>query len=58
VALRDGTVRGDGPLVCILTASGARWPQPAGWLPSGAQLAATSADQTYHALLALTERAA
>jgi threonine synthase len=53
-ALRDRLVTDDGPVVCILTASGARWPQPHGWLPSGAQLAATSADRAYQALLALT----
>jgi threonine synthase len=54
VAQRDHVVTDDGPVVCILTASGARWPQPRGWLPSGAQVAATSADQAYQALVALT----
>jgi threonine synthase len=54
VALRDGMVVDGGPLVCILTASGARWPQPRGWLPAGARLAAGSADQAYEALVALT----
>jgi threonine synthase len=53
-ALRDHIVTDDGPIVCILTASGARWPQPRGWLPSGAQLAATTADQAYRALAALS----
>jgi threonine synthase len=53
-ALRHHVVTDDGPVVCILTASGARWPQPQGWLPSGARLAANSADQAYRALLALT----
>jgi len=53
-ALRDHVVTDDGPIVCILTASGARWPQPRGWLPSGAQLAATTADQAYQALAALS----
>jgi threonine synthase len=53
-AVRDHIVTDDGPVVCILTASGARWPQPQGWLPGGARLAATSADQAYRALLALT----
>ena len=53
-ALRDQVVTDDGPVVCILTASGARWPQPRGWLPSGAQLAATTADQAYRALAALS----
>src|SRR5712691_10912968 len=53
-ALRDHVVTDNGPVVCILTASGARWPQPGGWLPSGAQLAATTADQAYRALVALS----
>jgi threonine synthase len=53
-ALDDGTVRDGGPRVCILTASGARWPQPLGWTPSGAQLAARSAEQAYDALVALS----
>src|SRR6266536_155049 len=53
-AVRDGIVSDDGPVVCILTASGARWPQPQGWLPGGARLAATSADQAYRALMALS----
>ena len=53
-ALRDHVVTDDGPIVCILTASGARWPQPRGWLPTGAQLAATTADQAYRALAALS----
>jgi threonine synthase len=53
-ALGDGTVRDGGPRVCILTASGARWPQPLGWTPSGAQLAARSAEQAYNALVALS----
>jgi threonine synthase len=54
VALRDRIVSDGAPVVCILTASGARWPQPRGWLPSGAQLAASSAEQAYRALLALS----
>ena len=56
-ALRDHVVTDDGPVVCILTASGARWPQPRGWLPSGAQLAATTADLAYRALAALSGEA-
>jgi threonine synthase len=52
--VHDGRVADDGPLVCILTASGARWPQPRGWLPVGAQLAASSAEQAYRALEALS----
>jgi threonine synthase len=54
-ALRDGVVGAGvgGPVVCILTASGARWPQPRGWLPAGARLAASSADQAFRALVAL-----
>ena len=52
--LKSGGFDEGGPLVCILTASGARWPQPPGLLPSGQQLAATSADQAYRAILALT----
>jgi threonine synthase len=53
-AQRDRVATHDAPVVCILTASGARWPQPRGWLPSGAQLAATSAEQAYRALVALS----
>jgi len=53
-ALRDGTVADGAPVVCILTASGARWPQPLGWLPSGGRLAANSADQAFRALAALS----
>jgi threonine synthase len=53
-AVRDHVVMDDGPVVCILTASGARWPQPRGWLPNGAQLAAMTADQAYRALAALS----
>jgi threonine synthase len=56
LALRKtGTLDGTGPLVCILTASGARWPQPQAWQPSGPQLAATSAERAYNAIVALTE---
>jgi threonine synthase len=53
--VRDGSVADGGPVVCILTASGARWPQPRGWQPPGAQLAASSADGAYRALLALCD---
>jgi threonine synthase len=53
-ALRDGLVADGGPVVCILTASGARWPQPRDWLPAGARLAASSADQAFRALVALS----
>jgi len=52
--VRDGSVADGGPVVCILTASGARWPQPQGWLPPGARLAAGSADVAYRALVALS----
>jgi threonine synthase len=51
--VRDGVVTDHGPIVCILTASGARWPQPQGWLPGGARLAAATADQAFGALTAL-----
>jgi threonine synthase len=51
--VRDGTAD-RGAVVCILTASGARWPQPQGWLPPGARLAAASADRAYRALEALS----
>jgi len=54
-AIRDGIPTAGGPLVCILTASGARWPQPQGWLPAGARLAATTAEQAYRALIALND---
>ncbi|HET6318432.1 MAG TPA: pyridoxal-phosphate dependent enzyme [Chloroflexota bacterium] len=52
--VHDGTLAKGEPLVCVLTASGARWPQPQGWLPSGARLAASSAEQAYRALVALS----
>jgi threonine synthase len=41
----------DGPIVCILTASGARWPRPAGYLPPGPLIAAADA-RTAERLLA------
>ena len=53
--VKRGAVDDGGPVVCILTASGARWPQPQGWRPSGPQLAVTSADQAFQAIVALTE---
>jgi threonine synthase len=54
-ALDQGLLGDDGPVVCVLTASGARWPRPDGWLPRGAQVAAGSADQAYRAIQALTD---
>ena len=56
--LKHKTVDDGGPLVCILTASGARWPQPPGWPMRGAQLAANSADQAYRAIVALSSNQA
>ena len=53
--LRSDQLPVGGPLVCILTASGARCPQPLGWQPIGPQLAAVSADVAYRAIIALTE---
>jgi threonine synthase len=53
-SVRGGSLADEGPVVCVLTASGARWPQPRSWLPAGAQLAASSAEQAYRALEALS----
>jgi threonine synthase len=53
--LESGKLDDGGPIVCILTASGARWPQPQGWQPSGPQVAVLSADQAYKAIVALTQ---
>ena len=53
--VRRGQLQDRGPLVCILTASGARWPQPSGWQPTGPQLAVMSADVAYRAILAITQ---
>ena len=36
--VRGGRLADDGPVVCVLTSSGARWPQPRGWLPTGASV--------------------
>jgi threonine synthase len=53
--LESGKLDDGRPIVCILTASGARWPPPQGWQPGGAQLAVLSADQAYKAIVALTD---
>jgi threonine synthase len=54
--IRGGQLEDQGPRVCVLTASGARWPQPQGWQPTGPQLAVISADLAYRAIVALTEQ--